>query len=287
MSLVKWYESKSWVGSGRNRSNEDYAIVWPQKGCAVLTDGATGLTKVNLIQKESDAAWYARELSLAIGEHMPQASDAQTALRDAGASVARRYLELDGAKDLKKADLPNGSVGVVTWTETLVSIYLLGDCTAVVGLRDRSTVTVHDATLDRLDHTNYELMHAYATKHGSTMAQARIALNKCFIRNRLKMNRPDGYWAADISCRGFGHELVRRFGLQDVAFVFVCSDGFAQAVDMGVEGCVETLARRVAAGEGSELGRVLRAAEQRDAGCWRVHRSKTSDDATYLVVRFA
>jgi hypothetical protein len=30
----------------------------------------------------------------------------------------------------------------------------------------------------------------------------------------------------------------------------------------------------------------LRKAEQEDAGCWRVHRSKPSDDATYLLLSF-
>ena len=59
---VSW-ETGTWVGSGEGRRNEDFALVAPAGRCAVLVDGATGLTKVNLVPGESDAAWYARTLA--------------------------------------------------------------------------------------------------------------------------------------------------------------------------------------------------------------------------------
>lgn len=283
-ATVTW-ETNTWTGSGAGRFNEDYAFVDPLSCGAALVDGATGLTKVNLVASESDAAWYARNLSTTIVCQMAQGSAAGQALLEAGQKVAVDYLLFEGAEDLARIDMPNGSVAIVNWTDASLTVVMLGDCTAVVGLRDGTCEVIYDDTLSQLDNQNYERMFAWATAHDATMAQARRALNPRFIENRLKMNEPGGYWAADVSCRGLKHATTTLFDRADVAWVFACTDGYANAVDIGVVPDFESMARLVEQGGGVELGERLRAAEEEDAGCWRVHRSKTSDDATYLFVR--
>ena len=282
---VKRSETNTWVGSGTGRFNEDYALVDADASCAVLVDGATGLTKANLVAGESDAAWFARNLSKELAHDLaePRRTPAE-AFVSAGQRVAERYRAIPGAVDLARIDEPNGSVATARWQGETVEVCLLGDATAVVLMRDGSAEVLHDDTLTKLDDENYERMYAFATERGTTMAEARRALNPRFIENRLKMNEPGGYWAADISCRGMAQVQVHTFERTEVAGIFACSDGYAACVDMGVATTPEELARRVAAGEGELLGELLRAAELQDAGCWRVHRSKTSDDATYLFV---
>lgn len=285
-------ETNTWTGSGEGRFNEDYALASPDRGCAVLVDGATGLTKVNLVAGESDASWYARHLSEAVLAHLDTSpgldhTRVTDALVAAGAEVADAYRLFPGADALERIDEPNGSVVVLSWDNINVLVTLLGDCTAVVGFRDHSCQELHDNTLTLLDDENYERMYAYATEHDATMAQARRALNPRFIENRFKMNEPGGYWAADISCRGMTHATTSTFAAKDVSWLLACSDGYAAAVDMGVVPDAAELGRQLAAGHGREIGERLRAAELEDAGCWRVHRSKTSDDATYLLLSFA
>ena len=279
-------QTRTWTGSGAGRINEDYAVIHDD-GCTVLVDGATGLTKANLIAGETDASWYARELAQRTAALLddPTLPTAQ-ALRQAGAAVADEYLRLPGAKQLRREDLPNGSVAILRWTSDELEVTMLGDCTAVVTFADGSASVVHDATLDELDQQNYERMFRYATQNHATMAQARKALNDRFIENRLKMNEPGGYWAADATCRGFGHELVERFSLTQVTGAFACSDGFVAAVEMGVVPDAPSLAQDVLAGRGEQVAAALRAAEQADADLMRVHRSKISDDATYVAVSF-
>lgn len=282
------WETNTWVGSGAGRFNEDYALVDMASKSAVLVDGATGLTKVNLVPGESDAAWYARHLCKATVDELSRGTrPAAQALADAAAKVAATYRTFDGATELQRIDEPNGSVVVLSWDGPEATVTTLADCTVVVGMRDGSCRVVYDDTLSKLDNQNYERMYAYAVANDVTMADARRALNPRFIENRLKMNKPGGYWAADISCRGMAHATVTSFDTASVSWIFACTDGYANAVDMGVTASFETLARAVADGGGVELGRALRAAENEDAGCWRVHRSKTSDDATYLLVRLA
>ena len=281
------FETHTWTGSGAGRCNEDYALVVPEQGCAVLVDGATGLTKVNLVAGESDAAWYARNLCTSLAKELGCISrSAEDAFVAAGSEVAEAYRQFEGASELERIDEPNGSVAALRWDDHIVEASILGDCIVVLGLRNGSCALMYDDTLTKLDEMNYERMHVYATEHEVTMAEARRALNPRFIENRLKMNEPGGYWAADISCRGFSHVLSKGFFRADVSWMFTCTDGFANAVDMGVSGSFESLARDVAEGRGEQLGQKLRDAENADAGCWQVHRSKTSDDATYLIVWF-
>lgn len=287
MPHVTFSETRSWPGSGAGRVNEDYALIDTAARCAVLVDGATGLTKVNLIAGETDASWYARELTTRTVALLRDPTTPTTqALAQAGTSVASEYLQLPGASTLNREDLPSGCVAILRWTNNELEVVMLGDCTAVVTLRDGSTQEVHDATLDELDRQNFERMYRYAAFNNTTMAEARRAINDRFIENRLKMNEPDGYWAADSTCRGFGHELVGCFSLSQVAGVFACSDGFAATVDMGVCANTTELATRTLAGEGAQLAEDLRAAELADKDLMRVHRSKISDDATYVAVAF-
>ena len=281
------YEMRSLPGSGDKRVNEDYALVSVEDACAVLVDGATGLTKANLIAGTSDAAWYASSLAEACRTRLADESVATSAaLGDAGREVSGRYLALPGAAELRREDLPNGSLAVLRWLRMKLEVTMLGDCTAVLVMRDGTARVVHDDLLDALDQGNYARMFAYATEHGTDMAEARVAINDWFIHNRLKMNQPDGYWAADIGCGGFGHELVRTFPLEDVSFALICSDGCAAAVDMEVADDMVVLARRVASGDGDALLQELRAAEQADAACWEHPRSKISDDTTYVALWF-
>ena len=287
MGTSAFTETHTLPGSGEGRVNEDYVLVCKPHCCAVLVDGATGLTKVNLVKGESDASWYSRTLAeqtieLLEDHELPTVD----ALRRAGEIVADEYLSMPGAKGLAREDLPNGSVSVLRWVGDEMEVCMLGDCTAAVVLRDGVVRVIHDPTLDELDKQNYERMYRYASDNGTTMAQARRAINDHFIENRLKMNEPGGYWAADVTCRGFGHELVERFPLGEVAGAFMCSDGYAAAVEMGVVRDIGDLARGVLAGDGPRIANELRAAEREDEGLWRVHRSKISDDATYAAVRF-
>jgi hypothetical protein len=285
-------ETNTWTGSSEGRVNEDYALALPEQGCAVLVDGATGLTKTNLVAGESDASWYARCLGKAILAHLDTThgldhARVTNALAVAGTEVAEAYRCLPGADVLRHIDEPSASLVVLSWDAANMLVTLLGDCTAVVGLRDQTCHKLHDNTLTQLDDENYERMYAYATDNGTTMAQARRALNPHFIENRLKMDEPGGYWAADISCRGMTHATTSVFPAKDVSWILACSDGYAAAVDMGVVPDASELGRQVSAGQGQRIGELLRAAEREDAGCWRVHRSKTSDDATYLLISFS
>ena len=285
-ALPTW-EIGTWTGSGEGRHNEDHALVAPASRCAVLVDGATGLTKANLVPGESDAAWYARTLTQHLVARLADSETATgAALAAAGAAAADAYHLYPGATALSRIDEPNGSLAVVRWDDTTLEVSLLGDCTVAVTLRDGSVCARHDDTLTKLDDENYERMYAYATEHDTTMAVARRALNDRFIENRLKMNEPGGYWAVDISCRGMGHALTFEYPLAEVAGVLACSDGYADAVTMEACASVAELAARVAAGEGAQVADELRHAEQADAGCWRHHRSKTSDDATYFQLWF-
>lgn len=280
-------ETNTWTGSGEGRFNEDFALVVPEQGCAALVDGATGLTKVNLVAGESDAAWYARHLAHALAHELAcPGSSVADAYHAAGAQVAEQYRHFPGATELARIDEPNGSVATLTWDDDKVTLGLLGDCTAVVTFSDGRRTTYHDDTLTQLDEENYQRMLAWATEHDATMAQARRALNDRFIENRLKMNEPGGYDAADISCRGMRNVQTFSFSASEVRSVLACTDGYAAAVDMGVVPDGAALAMRVESGEGFAVGEELRAAEQADAGCWRVPRSKTSDDATYFLVVF-
>ncbi|MDO4797356.1 MAG: hypothetical protein Q4A01_04955 [Coriobacteriales bacterium] len=287
MTHTTFFETRTWTGSGEGRINEDYAVIRTDARCAVLVDGATGLTKVNLVAGETDASWYARELAQQTAALLEDpAMPAARALAQAGTAVAEEYLHMPGSSALGREDLPNGSVAILRWSEDKLEVTMLGDCTAVVTLADGSARLVHDATLDELDRQNYERMFCYATQNNATMAQARKALNDRFIENRLKMNEPGGYWAADATCRGFGHELVERFPMAQVTGAFACSDGFVAAVEMGVTADETSLAQDVLAGKGEQVARALRDAEQADRDLMRVHRSKISDDATYIAIAF-
>ena len=280
-------EVRTWPGSGVGRCNEDCARVDLETGCGVLVDGATGLSKSRLTDMASDAAWYAQALVEETSRDLAdQDRSLDEALLAAGTRVARSYMSLPGASRAERIDYPNGSLAAVRWRADRIEVASLGDASTVVVMRGGAHVVLHDATLDALDRLNYERMFRYATERGASMREAREALNDRFVEHRLLMNEPNGYWAVDVTCRGYGHEWRFEAPRSQVRGVVMCSDGFAAAVDMGVVDDLVELADLVMSGAGERLGGDLRAAEREDEDCLRVHRSKTSDDATYAAIWF-
>ena len=96
-------ETHTWTGSGVGRVNEDYALFDERLGCAVLVDGATGLTKANIVPGTSDAAWYARTLSERLLVHL---ADPKTTMTDAfvaaGREAAEAFRTIPGAEKLAR-----------------------------------------------------------------------------------------------------------------------------------------------------------------------------------------
>ena len=280
-------EARTWPGSGDGRCNEDSARIDLESGCGVLVDGATGLSKSHLTEMASDAAWYAQTLvKETLSELADQGQAIGAALLAAGTRVARAYMSLPGAERAERIDYPNGSLAAVRWNADRLELASLGDASSVVVMKGGAHIVLHDSTLDALDKINYERMFRHAKEHGTSMREARKVLNDRFVEHRLLMNERDGYWAVDVTCRGYGHEWCLEVPRSQVQCVVMCSDGFAAAVDMGVVANLAELADVVMAGDGERLGGDLRSAELEDKECWRVHRSKTSDDATYAAVWF-
>lgn len=277
------------MGTTKYGANEDYAFASQFESCAGVLDGASGLTGRVLTGYPSDSAWFSYRLGTNLRGLLHRDDlGILEALRDAGDLTANEYKSITANESVAREDEPSAALAIVKWgcscDEDVLEAAVLGDCLCVVDRKDGSTEILKDNLLSGFDNQAIDLLGKYIHDEGLSFKEAREKINDMLIENRLLRNREDGYWIADISCMGYPHAEIRRESLSNIQGIFLCSDGFANAVSMGVCSNLNELANEVKQGRGQEILNALRKAESSDSEIVEHPRFKKSDDATFVYV---
>lgn len=278
------------TGTSDTGINEDYVSADLLTGYMVVLDGASNLTKRNLTPCKSDSAWFSHKLGKNIEKTIGTTDESITdILYAAGKETADEFNSF--AEKINRDDEPSAGLIVAKWqpdscSEGNLEIATLGDCLGVVGFTDGATEIIYDEHLGKLDAKVINKMADLILRNGYSHKEAREAVAEDLMQNRLLRNRENGYSVADPSCLGYKKSLVRKYALDKVKFVFLCSDGCYSAVRMGLVKDYSELAQEIANGKGHEIMRRLRELENIDSQMHKFPRFKISDDATYGLVNF-
>lgn len=278
------------MGTTRYGANEDFAFTSQMEGCAAVLDGASGLTGKLLTGFPSDSAWFSSRLGLNLQASF-QGKDVGIleALEAAGKRTAMDYTNVTSGKPVAREDEPSATLALVKWHASsgsgVLEAAVLGDCACVVHRRDGMAEVLEDDHLSRLDGQAIDRLTSLMRDGGLPFAEARERINDKLIENRLLRNRKGGYWIADISCEGYSHAVTKAMSLSDVQGVFLCTDGYANAVNMGVCSDIADLADKVRQGHGRAILDALREREAADSEMTSHPRFKISDDATYVYLQ--
>ncbi|MFC4359489.1 protein phosphatase 2C domain-containing protein [Halobium salinum] len=261
-------------------ANED--IVTIQSESAWVLDGATGLGDINCTPCESDGQWYVTQFNEYLKNHIRDTdSSLEGIVNDGIRDTAQRFARFKQARELDDAHLPSATCAICRIENGVLDVFVLGDCSILIGRNNELFGRVYDSRIDPLDADVAHQMQTLVQEEGLSVSEARMECLPLLRANRRKKNKPGGYWALGMEPAASAQGLTRRYTLEERDVIYGMTDGFSALVDtydqfMSWEAALGFLEQ-----SGLEEGvEKIRQAEKDDPKCLMYPRTKPADDST-------
>lgn len=253
--------------------------------CFVI-DGASGLSGIQIVDEESDAAWFARKIKEKLCSRLDHDNETPTdiILEEIVRDLNEVYCHTAEEKGMEvPEDSPSAGIVLFRKMKDQIVFYGLGDCTGVVQLANGTVDILKDNGLCSLDGSVLKKMEELHRETGISVLEARTECNDMLLANRSRRNKEDGYWILDLSGIGIAHARTDFWPEDSVKTFFACSDGFAQLTDtFGLYGDYTALLEAVQHMPLSKLCDALFSAQNQDPQANMYPRFKLRDDTSCL-----
>jgi hypothetical protein len=248
--------------------NED--LIWHSEHCAVVLDGAT-----SLLPTEFNSTWFVQEFISAFSASTERGANMCTAINEAIACVARHFNEKYSTAGLEY--FPSAAGIFVCETDDRLQVISIGDCTAHFIMKNGNTVTVSSDDLTRFDNAVLDRMKDIHEEVGVSVREAAQLpeIREMLLRNRQKMNAPDGYTILSFNMQPVTEDAIFTFLKSEVAYIVMHSDGFDQLMESMTDPHADL----------SHIYGELREGERDDADFNAYPRFKPGDDASAMIIR--
>ena len=256
------------------------------KGYCFVIDGASGLSKVNIVDEQSDAAWFATQVKEKLCARLEDDDRTPTAtiISDIIKELNDTYVNALAEKGMEPpSDSPSAGITLFRQMDGRIEFFGLGDCTGVLRKTDGEVIVLKDTRLSILDEQVLRKMAEMHHQTGISVLDAREKCNDLLLLNRSMRNKDGGYWILDLSGDGVEHALICSWPENSVKTFFACSDGFAQLTD--VFGIYKDYAELLEEAENTDLIKLcdtLFTAQTQDHEANRFPRFKFRDDTSCL-----
>jgi len=189
-----------------------------RRGVIVL-DGASAFDPA-----APSADQYVDALLAALSSRLDTPTDLTTVLRDAISTTSRQL-------GLTPGDGPSSTVVLLRESGQWLELAVLGDSTALIGLRDGRTERLTD---DRMSAVAARLRTGYRDRlrNGSGYdATHKEQLRQIQRAERAARNTDDGYWIAEADAGAADHAIIRRYPRHQVAWCVLATDGAQRGFD--------------------------------------------------------
>lgn len=258
--------------------------LFASENCAVVIDGATGVTGERVSGAATDALWLAQELCRFFARNAARADSLLSLMRGAARHCAGRYARFPGADAVQ--DKPSACVTAVREKDGFLEYYSLCDTVLIARKKSGEVLHILDDRLTALDAECCEILREEAKRRGCPVREAFPAIVPRILENRRNMNRKGGYAAFSLTVRGLDTALQGKIPLGELEDVLLFSDGFAEIYDLfGIFPSPEELIAFVAEQGVFAAVRLLRGAQDADPCCERYPRNKLRDDMAVVYAK--
>lgn len=212
--MIRVLQSVSCAGA---KTNED--LIWYDGETILLLDGATSLIPTAL-----DGSWFVHSFAEAFRGHPGERLDQR--VNHALAEVTDLYRQQQSEDDPKY--YPSAGGVIAQLRGSTLEILAVGDCTGLVFLRSGELLTLTDEAIRALDQQVFDLCKTLHETTGRTNAELMRSeeVRAALLKNRQKMNRPDGYRILSMETSPFTEDDVTRIPADAVRRIVCFSDGF-------------------------------------------------------------
>ncbi|HCK5044386.1 protein phosphatase 2C domain-containing protein [Pseudomonas aeruginosa] len=256
---------------------------------AWVIDGATSIGR-SVLGVESDARWLAqavdRHLRLLLEVEPEQSSE--TLLRRLLNDIQGDFRAQSGRDWHDLEDMPAACLSLLRIRGGEIELLNIGDSRILVEGADGQVRSFGDSALHELDRQSLAHFCRMREEHPQWDHAELFKASRPRVRqNRLLMNKPEGYWALDISDRWLGQVQRETLPLAALRSFVLMTDGFDRLVEPFRRYTDEQLLRRLEDVGVSALLDELREIEQGDDQALAFPRFKIHDDASALWGRIA
>lgn len=213
-------------------SHESYCedALYADEKFAFILDGATGITPKQITPEATDATWFVREFRAYLMDALYEESSILEIMKRGVEKIARKYLTFEGAK--QQEDRPSAVVTVIRERAGNLEYYSLGDSVLIIRKKDGEVLHILDDRLVKIDNGYFEKMKKIAAETGKTIREAFFDVFPYILKNRKKMNTPEGYCALSYKTSGLDTAKTGQIPLDEIEDVLLFSDGFAEIYDL-------------------------------------------------------
>ncbi len=262
--------------------NEDRFIIG-DNFCMVI-DGATPLKKTNAF-KPTEASWFVSFIK----SRLKQNTD--NVYKKLSEISKQAFLKFDNILSENKISLdnltyyPSAGLSFVEINGDKVDIYTIGDCEALVKLKNGSLIRLIQPQLPELDKNALEKIIELKNEKRFKMKDAIKECSDILLENRKLMNAPNGYFVYTPSLTGEFNYLKETFNILDIEEIYLYTDGIAQAFDelKIYSNCEDMFSKSLDIKK--EVDKIVERAFL-DKECEKYPRFKIIDDITIIKITF-
>lgn len=248
------------------RANEDY--IWHNDRCALVLDGSTPLLKGGI-----PAHVFVRDFTTVFSSFIQELEDLREAVNASIRALQAKYQVENSAGSV----FPSAAGAFAYEIGEKIQILCIGDCTAVITLKNGMKTVVHLDEVDRFDRAVIDHMIQIRAETGGNIADIvkTDAIQEMLLANRKMMNRKGGYRIISLDSEPLAADIITEFDRIAVDTVTLYSDGFSLVEE------------RILAGDSDfeALYRSLREMEAEDPYLNAHPRFKQADDASIISLR--
>lgn len=269
---------------GSAEVNEDIANI-TESGAWVL-DGATGLNGYNLIDDGSDASWYVNWWNNYLINNLKQDKSLVDLIKDGIHNVKYDFLSLASRNEINDLDMPSSSFFVVRWNKdkTKLEYCGLGDCMFIIKNKDGIN-NFYDKNLSKFDSNVLSKLGHVLNTMDVTHADGKLLIMEDIINNRLKKDKPDGYYILGFNKDSAYHMMQGEINIDGETEIIILSDGFYALFDKYEHMSLNDFIDNVSKGDTSKLYKQLREIEHKDNSARKFPRFKINDDASMVYLK--
>lgn len=270
---------------GKSGSANEDIVGWGKDYCFVM-DGASCLSGINVVDSGSDAAWMVGQIKSALCNRLDQGDPRPTGeiLMEILPEIRAVYLSALASRGMQQPDdSPSAGMALFRKRQGRLEFFGLGDCVGIATLPDGMFLSM-DTNLIGLDSAAREVMIQLCKKTGATMLEAKEQCTDLLLKNRLKRNRPGGYWILDLlSDAGIANAREFSWEISEPVQVGALSDGFAQLTEVfGLYKSYEGLFEAMRVEDLEAMFIQLSKMQDADPDCNQYPRFKLRDDTSAL-----
>lgn len=255
--------------------NED--VFYADETLAFVIDGASGLTNINISDRQNDVAWYVATLKTNILKYQ-HSNHLIDCIKFALQATNQVYQAFPGYSLLE--DAPSAVIACVRVKDDILEYYVLGDCECILYKKDQTFLTLCDQRVDRFDQKAIAYGKKVQEEHHIDFSKTRSFYKPLLIEHRKMKNKKDGYFVLS-DYEDAVYEAIHGFiKKSDVQSIVLMSDGFSQLLHLFQSYSKEAFFQICEKQDITLLQSALLESQQSDPQMNRYPRLSFSDDAT-------